>query len=418
MISSQRQHLILSRLRTRGAVRITALSKELGVSAMTIRRDIADLADKGLLKRVHGGAVSTSTLLSEPLFSVKSQMDIGLKDAIAQEAVKYVAPGDVIAIGGGTTAYVFAQHLLESQQSSGITILTNSIPVAELVQALESKDVEVIVTGGVTTRSNSLVGPIADKVVASLRVNTVFLGTHSVSIPRGFLMPQIRRNNDLCCLAVSRFRKCLQTLQCQHCLICTGFLDILDTFRSRFLHSTDGFCLTFCLFDPLLLFSFRFQDRCLLGCLCLQNHRLFLTFCYKDRRFLFTFRTEDCFSSFTLRLHLLLHGILNCFRRHNIFQLYTVYFNSPFICRNIQDRTHLGVDRLTGSQCLIQFQITDNITQRCCCQIFDRRNRAFYPVCILLRVSDLIEYDGINLHRNIIFCNYCLRFKVNDLFFQ
>ena len=184
MISSQRQHLILSRLRTRGAVRITALSKELGVSAMTIRRDIADLADKGLLKRVHGGAVTTSTLLSEPLFSVKSQMDIGLKDAIAQEAVKYVAPGDVIAIGGGTTAYVFAQHLLESQQSSGITILTNSIPVAELVQALESKDVEVIVTGGVTTRSNSLVGPIA-----SLRVNTVFLGTHSVSIPRGFLMP-------------------------------------------------------------------------------------------------------------------------------------------------------------------------------------------------------------------------------------
>ena len=148
MISSQRQHLILSRLRTRGAVRITALSKELGVSAMTIRRDIADLADKGLLKRVHGGAVSTSTLLSEPLFSVKSQMDIGLKDAIAQEAVKYVAPGDVIAIGGGTTAYVFAQHLLESQQSSGITILTNSIPVAELVQALESKDVEGIVTGG------------------------------------------------------------------------------------------------------------------------------------------------------------------------------------------------------------------------------------------------------------------------------
>ena len=151
MISSQRQHLILSRLRTRGAVRITALSKELGVSAMTVRRDIAELADKGLLKRVHGGAVTTSTLLSEPLFSVKSQMDIGLKDAIAQEAVNYVSPGDVIAIGGGTTAYVFAQHLLESQQSSGITILTNSYPVAELVQALESKDVEVILTGGVIT---------------------------------------------------------------------------------------------------------------------------------------------------------------------------------------------------------------------------------------------------------------------------
>ncbi|WP_314688393.1 DeoR/GlpR family DNA-binding transcription regulator [uncultured Bifidobacterium sp.] len=189
MISSQRQHLILGRLRTRGAVRITALSRELGVSAMTIRRDIAELADKGLLKRVHGGAITTSALLSEPLFSVKSQMDIGLKDAIARTAVDYVSPGDVIAIGGGTTAYVFAQHLLESQRCAGITILTNSMPVAELVQALESKEVEVIVTGGVITRSNCLVGPIADKVVASLRVNTVFLGTHSVSLPRGFLMP-------------------------------------------------------------------------------------------------------------------------------------------------------------------------------------------------------------------------------------
>ena len=184
MISSQRQHLILSRLRTRGAVRITALSKELGVSAMTIRRDIAELATRDSLKRVHGGAVTTSTLAQRT--PVLCQVPDGYRPEgrHRQEAIKYVAPGDVIAIGGGTTAYVFAQHLLESQQSSGITILTNSIPVAELVQALESKDVEVIVTGGVITRSNSLVGPIADKVVASLRVNTVFLGTHSVSIPR------------------------------------------------------------------------------------------------------------------------------------------------------------------------------------------------------------------------------------------
>ncbi len=189
MISSQRQQLILARLRTRGAVRIAGLADELEVSSMTIRRDIAELADRGLLKRVHGGAVSTSTLLAEPLFAVKSQMDIGLKDAIAMRAIKCVSPGDVIAIGGGSTTYVFAQHLLESEQAAGITILTNSLPVAELVQAMENKDVEVIVTGGVTTRSNSLVGPIADKVISALRVNLLFLGTHSVSVPRGFLTP-------------------------------------------------------------------------------------------------------------------------------------------------------------------------------------------------------------------------------------
>ncbi len=189
MISSQRQQLILGRLRTRGAVRIAGLAEEFGVSAMTIRRDIAELADKGLVKRVHGGAVSSSTLLAEPLFAVKSQMDVGLKDSIAMKAVELVQPGDVIAIGGGSTTYVFAQHLLETENSMGITILTNSLPVAELVQTAENKDVEVIVTGGVTTRSNSLVGPLADRVISSLRVNLLFLGTHSVSVPRGFLTP-------------------------------------------------------------------------------------------------------------------------------------------------------------------------------------------------------------------------------------
>ena len=74
MISSQRQHLILSRLRTRGAVRITALSKELGVSAMTIRRDIAELADKGLLKLGVMALPLTTVILKQyalPLFKVK-----------------------------------------------------------------------------------------------------------------------------------------------------------------------------------------------------------------------------------------------------------------------------------------------------------------------------------------------------------
>jgi DeoR/GlpR family transcriptional regulator of sugar metabolism len=78
---------------------------------------------------------------------------------------------------------------MESANSDGITILTNSVPVAELVQSKEAKDVQVIVTGGVVSRSNSLVGPIADKVILTLRVNCAFLGTHSVSLSRGFLTP-------------------------------------------------------------------------------------------------------------------------------------------------------------------------------------------------------------------------------------
>lgn len=189
MIASERHLYILSTLRTSGTVRIADVAAHLGVSNMTIRRDIADLAAQGLLRRVRGGAVSTSSLLSEPLFSVKSQQDVDLKDSIAQQALSFVKRGDVVAIGGGTTAYIFARRLFESDLADGLTVLTNSAPVAELAQAQGSSGTEVIVTGGMVTRSNALVGPIANGVIGQLRVNSLFLGTHSVSIPRGFLTP-------------------------------------------------------------------------------------------------------------------------------------------------------------------------------------------------------------------------------------
>lgn len=156
---------------------------------MTIRRDIEDLEKRGLVKRVHGGAISSTALLAEPLFSVKSQLDVGSKDMIARAALEYVSPGDVIAISGGSTMYIFAQRLMESPRSEGITILTNSVPVAELVQSKGAKDVQMIVTGGIVSRSNSLVGPIADKTILALRVSCAFLGAHSISLSRGFLTP-------------------------------------------------------------------------------------------------------------------------------------------------------------------------------------------------------------------------------------
>ena len=150
MIPTQRQQSILSELHEKGAVRVSELSIQLGVSPMTVRRDIEDLAGKGLLKRVHGGAVSASTLLAEPLFSVKSRMETAVKQAIA----------------------------------------ANSIPVAQLAHSADaSGSVEVIMTCGAVTRSNSLVGPIADKVIRGLRVKTLFTGAHSFSLPRGFLTP-------------------------------------------------------------------------------------------------------------------------------------------------------------------------------------------------------------------------------------
>lgn len=189
MIGSQRQQYILRKLRTHGTVRCTDLAEELDVSPMTVRRDIVMLEQRGLLKRVHGGAVTTNALMSEPIFNATAPSESGYKETIAKAAVDLVQPGDVIGIGGGSTAYMFAQYLFESDNSAGTTILTNSLPVAELVEGLDNRDIEVNVTGGMTTRFKSLIGPIANNAIGSLRVNKLFLGAHAVSLPRGFLTP-------------------------------------------------------------------------------------------------------------------------------------------------------------------------------------------------------------------------------------
>lgn len=190
MTLNQRQQHIMRLIRTHGSIRCADEARALGVSPMTIRRDVAGLAELGLVERVHGGAVANGqSAPPEPTFAVLPAESAGDKAAIARRAVEMVSPGDVIGIGGGSTTYAFAEALLASERCAGITVLTNSLPVANLVESLGSRDVEMILTGGVTTRFKSLIGPIADQAIASMRVATLFLGAHAVTLPSGFFTP-------------------------------------------------------------------------------------------------------------------------------------------------------------------------------------------------------------------------------------
>jgi DeoR/GlpR family transcriptional regulator of sugar metabolism len=171
-----------------GAVRVADLVDTLGVSDMTIRRDLGLLHDRGLVEKMHGGAAAlTGSARFEPGFGAKSTMMRAEKEAIADVAATMVEPGTAIGLSAGTTTYALARRLLGVPN---ITVVTNSVPVAEVLHARGRADQTVILSGGVRTPSDALVGPLAVAAIRSLHVDMVFMGVHGM-YPRGFTTPNI-----------------------------------------------------------------------------------------------------------------------------------------------------------------------------------------------------------------------------------
>jgi len=189
VLARQRQTLILERVREEGAVRVADLVRALGVSDMTIRRDLEILHDRGLLEKVHGGAAAIEdSSLFEPGFTAKSTQMQAEKLAIAAVAATLVVPGTAIALSAGTTTFALARRLTEVP---GLTVLTNSVPVADVLYKDGRPDQTVILSGGVRTPSDALVGPFAVDVIRSLHVDLVFMGTHGMDSRSGFTTPNI-----------------------------------------------------------------------------------------------------------------------------------------------------------------------------------------------------------------------------------
>ena len=188
-LARQRQALILEQVREHGAVRVADLVTTLGVSDMTIRRDLELLHERGLLEKVHGGAAAIEgSSLFEPGFTVKSSLMQNEKAAIAAAAASLVAPGTAIAISAGTTTFALGRGLVDVP---GLTVLTNSVPVADALYRDGRPDQTVILSGGVRTPSDALVGPFAVEVIRSLHVDMVFMGTHGIDPRSGFTTPNI-----------------------------------------------------------------------------------------------------------------------------------------------------------------------------------------------------------------------------------
>jgi DeoR/GlpR family transcriptional regulator of sugar metabolism len=192
MLARHRQSLILQAVRTDGSARVSDLTQRLGVSDMTIRRDLEVLARDGLIEKVHGGAVLPGSPASqEPGFEAKLVLERPEKTAIARAAASLVRPGTAIALSGGTTTFALAQCLLDVP---GLTIVTNSLRVTNLfsgTRGLDGSADPVVLTGGVRTPSEALVGPVADLTIRSLHFDLLFLGCFGIDPDAGLTTPNL-----------------------------------------------------------------------------------------------------------------------------------------------------------------------------------------------------------------------------------
>jgi DeoR/GlpR family transcriptional regulator of sugar metabolism len=189
VLAHQRQERILTELRRSGAVRVAELTELLGVSDMTIRRDLEQLAGEGLARKVHGGAVLAGQVAFEPGFAAKSQLAQPAKQAIAEYAAGLIQPGAAVALSAGTTTWAMARYV---SSVAGLTVVTNSTTVAEAITSMDAANhVTVILTGGVRTPSAALVGPVADRTIASMHVDVLFLGVHGMDPRAGFTTPNL-----------------------------------------------------------------------------------------------------------------------------------------------------------------------------------------------------------------------------------
>ncbi len=189
MLARQRQERILEALRASGGVRVSDLTEQLHVSYMTVRRDLDALAERGLVDKVHGGAtIAGQRSAEEPGFEAKSVRERPEKEAIAVLAAELVKPGTAIAVTAGTTTWALARYL---RDIPNLTVVTNSIPVAEIMRHDGRTDLSVVLTGGLRTPSDALVGPVADMAVRSMHVDLLFMGVHGMDERGGFTTPNL-----------------------------------------------------------------------------------------------------------------------------------------------------------------------------------------------------------------------------------
>lgn len=186
MLKTERQEQIVQRLTANGTESVGAIARALGVSEMTVRRDLEELTERGIVERVYGGARMPSELkesfssegiplLREYSHVEKRRLRTEEKRRIGQRAAQFIDSGDTIFLGAGTTVEQMAHYLPETN----LRVITNSLAVFKILEHCES--CELYLVGGLyRQQTGCFVGGMAEEAVAPLGIDKAFIGANGV----------------------------------------------------------------------------------------------------------------------------------------------------------------------------------------------------------------------------------------------
>jgi DeoR family fructose operon transcriptional repressor len=186
MFSDERRSKILAMVSQNLSIAVADLARAFDVSPSTIRRDLQQLEDQGLLKRTHGGALAPALASFEPTLEEKTVQYPEAKATIARLALEYIQPGDTILLDAGTTTLAIAQAL----NVFPLTVITNSLAIAAELRL--KKEIQVIMPGGeLRPITGSLVGPLAERALGMLHADRLFVGANGVDLVHGITTPNL-----------------------------------------------------------------------------------------------------------------------------------------------------------------------------------------------------------------------------------
>ncbi len=182
MLANQRHEYILKKLEKDGSVLTNDLIQELKVSPATVRNDLTHLETKQLLKKTYGGAILFEQKpFNYTNFHFREQVNMDLKNAIVDRALKYVHHDQAIALDASTTCLALAQRLSSYRR---LTVVTNGIYTLQALK--EMPNVTVIVVGGIVTKgSGSIEGVLAEEMLSHINIDVAFFSGHGFNLHSG-----------------------------------------------------------------------------------------------------------------------------------------------------------------------------------------------------------------------------------------
>jgi DeoR family transcriptional regulator, aga operon transcriptional repressor len=165
---------------------VKEISKEFDISEVTVRKDLEVLEKRGILSRVHGGAILNQSSVHDIALTEKEHIYPKEKQLIGEKASQLIREGDVILLDSGSTTTQIARNI---KFKKDIKVITNAVNIAS---ELAGSEIEVILTGGfLREKSFSLVGPIAEDTLRHINADKLFLGVDGIHFEFGLTTPNL-----------------------------------------------------------------------------------------------------------------------------------------------------------------------------------------------------------------------------------